>query len=112
MSKRKNSFDILLRDSLKVKNLNPKYPLWIPVSEVIGLNLGLGAFNTYVAKSEFAKISFKTIAQNFTSVFVWDHDHFITNFSLILITAAFILILPGPMDIISGNQRHFHLAEV
>ncbi|MBK6770703.1 MAG: DUF3943 domain-containing protein [Ignavibacteria bacterium] len=80
LSKRKNSFDILLRDSLKVKNLNPKYPLWIPVSEVIGLNLGLGAFNTYVAKSEFAKISFKTIAQNFKTGFVWDHDHFITNF--------------------------------
>lgn len=80
LSKRKNSFDIFLRDSLKVKNLNPKYPLWIPVSEVIGLNFGIGAFNTYVSKSEFAKISFKTVAQNFKTGFVWDHDHFITNF--------------------------------
>ncbi|MBK8552748.1 MAG: DUF3943 domain-containing protein [Ignavibacteria bacterium] len=66
--------------SLNDDKLNPKLPIWIPISEVIGLNLGLGAFNTYVGKSEFAKISFKTIQKNFQTGSVWDTDFFITNF--------------------------------
>ncbi len=60
--------------------LNKKYPIWIPITEVVGLNAGLGAFNAYVSKSEFAKISFKTVATNLEIGAVWDHDHFITNF--------------------------------
>lgn len=69
-------------DSLEAiwKKLNPRYPVWIPIAEVIGLNFGLGAFNAYVNKSEFAKISFKTIQKNFQTGAVWDHDHFVTNF--------------------------------
>ncbi len=59
---------------------NPKHPVWIPISEVVGLNLGLGAFNAYVSKSGYAKISFKTIQKNFQTGAVWDTDHFITNF--------------------------------
>lgn len=62
------------------KDLNKKYPIWIPISEVIGLNFGIGAYNAYISKSAFAKISFKTIATNLEIGAVWDHDHFITNF--------------------------------
>ena len=80
ISGKEKLFKKAFNDSLKINNLNPKYSVWIPISEVIGLNLGLGAFNTYVAKSDYAKISFKTIAHNFETGFVWDHDHFITNF--------------------------------
>ncbi|HMQ67356.1 MAG TPA: DUF3943 domain-containing protein [Ignavibacteria bacterium] len=61
-------------------DLNKKYPIWIPVTEVIGLNAGIGSFNAYVSGSEFAKISFKTVATNLEIGAVWDHDHFITNF--------------------------------
>ncbi len=82
-----NLFSIVSRnvkrsDSVEAlrKKLNPLYPLWVPVTEVIGINFGLGAFNTYVSKSAFAKISFKTLQKNFQTGSVWDHDHFITNF--------------------------------
>ena len=60
--------------------LNKKYPIWIPITEVIGLNAGIGAFNAYASQSAFAKISFKTVATNLEIGAVWDHDHFITNF--------------------------------
>lgn len=60
--------------------LNKKYPIWIPITEVIGLNAGIGAFNAYATGSAFAKISFKTVATNLEIGAVWDHDHFITNF--------------------------------
>jgi len=66
--------------NLPESKYNPKHPVWIPISEVIGLNLGLGAFNAYVSKSGYAKISFKTIQKNFQTGAVWDTDHFITNF--------------------------------
>ncbi len=66
--------------SLPENKYNPKHPVWIPISEVVGLNLGLGAFNAYVSKSGYAKISFKTIQKNFQTGAVWDTDHFITNF--------------------------------
>jgi len=76
---------LLLADSGYVPNqalvdsLNPRKPLWFPASEAIGLNLGLGAFNTYVAKSEFAKISFKTIKHNYETGWSTDADALITN---------------------------------
>lgn len=62
------------------RELNKKYPLWIPIAEVVGLNAGLGAFNAYVSKSHYALISFKTVATNLEIGAVWDHDHFITNY--------------------------------
>jgi len=82
-----NSYE--LQDPLKnLKNvkissdnsLNKKYPIWIPIAEVVGLNAGIGAYNAYGSQSAFAKISFNTIATNFEIGAVWDHDHFITNF--------------------------------
>ncbi|MCZ6671764.1 MAG: DUF3943 domain-containing protein [Verrucomicrobia bacterium] len=63
-----------LRDSL-----NPTQPYWLPVSEGIGFNLLLGAFNAYVSNEHFAKISWKTIGDNFRRGFAWDADNFSTN---------------------------------
>lgn len=51
----------------------------IPAVEVVGLNLFVGAFNTYVSNEDFAKISFKTIGDNFKTGFVWDEDNYLTN---------------------------------
>ncbi|WKZ70049.1 MAG: DUF3943 domain-containing protein [Melioribacteraceae bacterium] len=51
----------------------------IPAVEVVGLNLFVGAFNTYVSDQDFAKISFKTIGDNFETGFVWDEDNYLTN---------------------------------
>jgi hypothetical protein len=66
-------------DEALVNRLNPRKPLWIPAVEAIGLNLALGAFNTYVGGSEFAKISFHTIEHNFERGWTTDADGFITN---------------------------------
>jgi len=51
----------------------------LPAVEIVGLNLFLGAFNTYVSKEDFAKISWRTIEDNFKTGFVWDEDHFLMN---------------------------------
>lgn len=56
-----------------------KSNIFIPISEVIGINLGLCAFNNYISKEPFAKISFSSIADNFKTGFVWDNDLFVTN---------------------------------
>jgi hypothetical protein len=68
----------------KSENVNPdfvkKYPLWIPISEVIGLHTAVCLFSNYVLHNEFAKISFKSVAHNFDVGFVWDPDFFLTNF--------------------------------
>jgi len=77
-SKNRLNKKITLR--LNDKELNPMRPVWVPITEVVGLNLALGAFNAYVAKSGYAKISFKTIQKNFQTGAVWDTDHFLTNF--------------------------------
>jgi hypothetical protein len=52
---------------------------WLPVIEVVGLNLGIGAFNAYLMNEDFAQISWKTIGDNFKTGFVWDEDPFLTN---------------------------------
>lgn len=58
---------------------NSEKNYWLPVVEIIGLNLGVGAFNTYITNEEFARISWKTIGDNFRTGFVWDEDPFLTN---------------------------------
>lgn len=62
-----------------VNQYNPQLPLWLPVVESIGLNMALGAFNAYVTKSEFAKISFKTVEHNHEIGWTTDADAFLTN---------------------------------
>ncbi|MCD8194169.1 MAG: DUF3943 domain-containing protein [Tannerellaceae bacterium] len=52
---------------------------WRAVSEIIGLNIGVWAFNRYVTKGDFAYINFKTIKENFKVGPVWDVDKFSTN---------------------------------
>lgn len=66
-------------DNELVKNMNPQKPLWLPVVESIGMNLGLGAFNAFITKSEFAKISFKTVKHNHEIGWTTDADAFLTN---------------------------------
>jgi hypothetical protein len=66
-------------NQILIDSLNPMRPLWFPAVEAIGLNLSLGAFNAYIAESEYAKISFKTIEHNFKIGWSTDADMFITN---------------------------------
>jgi hypothetical protein len=62
-----------------VEKYNPRKSLLIPITEAIGLNLSLGAFNHYVAKSEFADISWQTIKHNHEMGWTTDADALLTN---------------------------------
>ncbi len=63
-----------LRDSL-----NPRSNIFLPLSEVLGLNLSIGSVNAFISKSEFAQISWSSIKSNFRHGFGWDGDSFVTN---------------------------------
>ena len=51
----------------------------ISASEILSINMGVWAFDRYVAKSDFAYISGRTIKNNFREGFVWDNDCLGTN---------------------------------
>ncbi len=51
----------------------------IPISEIVGINCGLGAFNRYITNEPFARISFSSIGENFKQGFSWDNDIFTVN---------------------------------
>lgn len=65
-------------DSVDVKRLEHK-AFWRASAEVVGMNIGLWAFDRYVQKGEFAYISWETIKENFRHGFEWDNDHLSTN---------------------------------
>jgi len=65
-------------DSLDLSYYSKKRP-WHAVSEVIGLNMGVWAFDRYIRKADFAYISMNTIRDNFKKGFVWDNDGIGTN---------------------------------
>lgn len=82
-SQNKSTDEVELSDTLvyhsEIYGTNKKSNILLPVSEVIGINLGLCAFNRYVSNEPFAKISFESILDNFKTGFVWDNDLFVTN---------------------------------
>jgi hypothetical protein len=57
-----------------------KYPIWVPIAELVAMHTGVCLFSNYVLHNEFAKISFKSVEQNFKTGFVWDPDFFVTNY--------------------------------
>lgn len=56
-----------------------KKNFWRAGSEIVGFNIGLWAWDRYVRKGDYARISFKTIARNFREGFKWDNDNLPTN---------------------------------
>lgn len=65
-------------DSADVERLEHK-AFWRASAEVVGMNLGLWAFDRYIQKGEFAYISWETVKENFKHGFEWDNDHLSTN---------------------------------
>lgn len=49
------------------------------VATVIGVNMGVWAFDRYIRKQDFAYISMNSIKENFRHGFVWDNDNLGTN---------------------------------
>lgn len=56
----------------------PKRP-WLAASEVIGLNLGIWAFDRYILEGDYAYISMSSVKRNLRKGFYWDNDNFQTN---------------------------------
>jgi len=52
---------------------------WLPAIEIVALNLSVGAFNTYITKKDFAKITWRSIGDNFRTGFTWDEDGYLMN---------------------------------
>ena len=65
-------------DSADVRRLEHK-AFWRASAEVVGMNVGLWAFDRYIQKGAFAYISWETIKENFKHGFEWDNDHLSTN---------------------------------
>jgi len=55
---------------------------WLAASEIVGINLGVWAFDRYIQKADFAYIDIHTIRDNFKSGFKWDNDQMGTNLFL------------------------------
>ncbi len=65
-------------DSADVARAEKRH-FWRAAAEVEGFNVALWAFDRYVAKGEYARISLKTIGHNLTHDFKWDNDKLSTN---------------------------------
>lgn len=55
---------------------------WLAASKIVGLNMGIWAFDRYVQKAEFAYVNIHTIKKNLRNGFVWDNDQMGTNMFL------------------------------
>lgn len=49
------------------------------VATVVGVNMGVWAFDRYIRKQDFAYISMNSVKENFKRGFVWDNDNLGTN---------------------------------
>ena len=76
-STRYNIFGDLLYDDTVY---NKKYPLWIPVLEVLGVNAATAFVNRYIFDLDFGRIGFNSWKHNITTGLEWDIDRFGTNF--------------------------------
>lgn len=59
-----------------------KKKFWQAAGTVVGLNLGVWAFDRYIQKGDFAYISLNSIKENFKHGFIWDNDKMGTNMFL------------------------------
>lgn len=74
-----NSEEDSLKYHSEISTYSKKSSIFLPVSEIIGMNGGLSLFNRYVSQEKFARISFSSVANNFKKGFVWDNDFFVVN---------------------------------
>ncbi|MDR2854215.1 MAG: DUF3943 domain-containing protein [Prevotellaceae bacterium] len=51
-------------------------------AQVLGLNAGVWAFNRYVMNTDYARISWQSVRDNFRHGYVWDNDQMGTNLFL------------------------------
>ncbi|MDR2385728.1 MAG: DUF3943 domain-containing protein [Tannerella sp.] len=75
-----NPSDTIVRNIVK-----QSFPLktavrpWTAASEIIGLNIGIWAFDRYALNGDYAKITDESLKENLKHKFLWDNDNFGTN---------------------------------
>jgi hypothetical protein len=52
---------------------------WLPGAEVVGLNLGVWAYNKYLTNEGWSGIGLNSVKQNLKTGFQWDNDGFLMN---------------------------------
>lgn len=52
---------------------------WLPAVEIIGLNMGVWAFNRYISSEGWSALSWNSIKENFKKGFEWDADGYLIN---------------------------------
>ncbi len=57
----------------------PEKRYWLAAGEVVGVDLGVWAFNRYLTKTGWSEISIQTIKDNIETGFVWDRDGYLMN---------------------------------
>jgi len=72
-SMRRQSTIIRQPDSLDLKYYGKKDFLGA-ATQVFGVNMGVWAFNRYIANEDFARIGFNSIKTNFKKGLIWDND--------------------------------------
>lgn len=68
-------------DSLDIAYYSKKNG-WGAAAQVFSINMGLWAFNRYIAKQDYAYINIKTIRRNLKHSWVWDNDDMGNNMFL------------------------------
>ncbi len=57
----------------------PEKRYWLAAGEVVGIDIGVWAFNRYLTKTGWSEISIQTIKDNIKTGFVWDRDGYLMN---------------------------------
>ena len=68
-------YDFPRLDTLRILKKDP----WLAGAQVIGVNIGVWAFDRYILKGDYAYINLQTMKHNIRSGFYWDNDNFQTN---------------------------------
>ncbi len=72
-------FSLARSEPQALPGLSPKRP-WRAGALTLTTNVVVWAFDRYVMNEEWTRINWGTIKSNFNKGFVWDSDHFVTNF--------------------------------
>ncbi|WP_165020359.1 DUF3943 domain-containing protein [Dysgonomonas sp. ZJ279] len=68
----------VLPDSIDIA-YNSKKNWKLAVGQIVGMNIGLWAFDRYALKANYAYISINTVENNLKNGFKWDNDQMATN---------------------------------
>jgi hypothetical protein len=73
----RNKYGDLLNDD---RRYNPRYPLWKPAVEVVGINAVIWSFDRFALNADFSHIGPSTWGYNIHKGWEWDDDRFGINF--------------------------------